>query len=449
MKEHYLTIILLLICFYSQAQIVEIPDANFKNTLLYDIVVDTDGNGIPDSYADTNHDGEIQVSEAESIITLIVNDKNIISLEGIQSFINIEVLYCQYNKITNLNFSENPELIKLKCQYNEITDLNITNNLKLEYLYCSENLIANIDLSHNIDLLTLICGDNPLNNLDLYNNINLTGLYCYMNQLTNLNISQNLNLTHLYCPVNQLTSLDVSQNQNLDLLHFSDNQLTVIDVSQNSNLEELLFQNNQISNIDVTQNFNLEVFWCFNNQITNLNVSQNSSLKNLRCHDNFLSSLDLSQNPALMWVYCYNTQLTNLNIKNGNNSNIETMLAFDNPNLICIQVDDENATYPICDLNIPYNGWCKDNWAAYNENCNLGIEDYLQNSFTIFPNPTQDILFIESHHPIENVKVYNLQGQLIKEVLSKIVDVSQLTNGLYFVQVAYEGKSVTKKFIKE
>jgi len=67
----------------------------------------------------------------------------------------------------------------------------------------------------------------------------------------------------------------------------------------------------------------------------------------------------------------------------------------------------------------------------------------------LYPNPTLDILFIESPQPIETVKIYNLQGQLIKEVSSNNVDVSQLTTGLYFVQVVADGKSETKKFVKE
>ena len=79
----------------------------------------------------------------------------------------------------------------------------------------------------------------------------------------------------------------------------------------------------------------------------------------------------------------------------------------------------------------------------------LAIVDLTKNRIQIYPNPAQDVLSIESQQPIESVKIYNLQGQLIKKDSSNSVDVSQLTTGLYFAQVTVEGNTITKKFIKE
>jgi len=79
----------------------------------------------------------------------------------------------------------------------------------------------------------------------------------------------------------------------------------------------------------------------------------------------------------------------------------------------------------------------------------LGLQDILKNVFNLYPNPVQETLNIESQQQLENVKLYNLQGQLIKEVSSNNVDVSQLSAGLYFVKVTVEGKSQTQKFIKK
>lgn len=79
----------------------------------------------------------------------------------------------------------------------------------------------------------------------------------------------------------------------------------------------------------------------------------------------------------------------------------------------------------------------------------LAIDDLTKNKLKIYPNPAQDILFIEYQQPIETVKIYNLQGQLIKEGSISSVDVSQLATGLYLVQVTVESKTITKKFIKE
>ena len=59
------------------------------------------------------------------------------------------------------------------------------------------------------------------------------------------------------------------------------------------------------------------------------------------------------------------------------------------------------------------------------------------------------MLNIQSTENIENVKIYSTQGFLVKEVYSKSIDVSQLSAGMYFAQITLNGKSFTKKFIKE
>jgi len=163
-----------------------------------------------------------------------------------------------------------------------------------------------------------------------------------------------------------------------------------------------------------------------------LYVSNNgiTSMEGVRSFIN-LTSLDCSIN-----------QLTSLNIRNGNNINITDFNAVENTALNCIQVDDVDYSNNAAN-------WFKDNWASYSEDCNLGIEDYNPINFTIYPNPTQDVLNIESQQQIENLKIYNLQGQLIKEGSQGRVDVSQLTTGLYFIQLSVDGKTSTKKFIKE
>ncbi|MGC4104722.1 hypothetical protein [Ferruginibacter sp.] len=57
------------------AQVVNIPDANFKQALL-----------AANPSIDLNNDGQIQVSEALLVDQIDVNNKNISDLTGIQSF---------------------------------------------------------------------------------------------------------------------------------------------------------------------------------------------------------------------------------------------------------------------------------------------------------------------------------------------------------------------------
>src|SRR5690606_38688155 len=119
-------------------------------------------------------------------------------------------------------------------------------------------------------------------------------------------------------------------------------------------------------------------------------------------------------NSNLRLLRCSENELTELNLKNGNNQNIERMWAYENPNLVCIQIDDESATYPVCDMP-NFIGWCKDETAYYSEFCDLGIENFIISEIVIFPNPATNILKIQSNHDIDRVHIYSIQGLLIRE----------------------------------
>ena len=463
MKSLYI-ITLLFISTISQAQIVDIPDANFKNALLnYNPIIDT------------NNDGEIQVSEAEAVLSLDVSPPyDIESLEGIQSFINLEILDCSFNNFTNLDFSQNINLIELVCWGSNLINLNVTQNTNLTILKCGSNDITSLDVTQNTNLTFLECSGNSLNNLDVSLNTNLIELDCKFNNLNNLDVTQNLNLSYLKCDYNNLTAIDVTQNLYLEELRASGNSLNTIDVSHNLNLKALFLGYNNIIDLDITQNNNLTNLSCSSNtNFSNLYFSNNQALTYLNVANTSLSSIDFSLLPNLEFFKSVgadftsidlsqnhqleiirvggNYNLTNLNIKNGNNGNIENMYAKAT-NLICIVVDDVNADFPDCLLSNS-EGWCKDESVFYSEDedCSLGIEDYKNNSFTLYPNPTKNTLFIESQDLIETVIIYNPQGQFIKkeETSTSRIDVSNLASGLYFVQVESNGVIIIKKFIKE
>lgn len=72
---------------------------------------------------------------------------------------------------------------------------------------------------------------------------------------------------------------------------------------------------------------------------------------------------------------------------------------------------------------------------------------------SVFPNPTAEILHIVSNELFDQGKIYSIEGKLIKtvseqELLSKIISVSELTNGLYYLQIVSKGKNLVTKFSK-
>ncbi len=82
----------------------------------------------------------------------------------------------------------------------------------------------------------------------------------------------------------------------------------------------------------------------------------------------------------------------------------------------------------------------------------LSTSEFIINDITIYPNPVSDKLFISSENTvIEKISVYSLTGRKVAEVVDETnsIDVSNLSKGIYFIEISStEGKTV-KKFIKK
>ncbi len=405
MKKRYIFLSTFLTFFFSQAQIVNIPDANFKNTLVNTNCVDIDGNGSGDVDVDTNDDGEIQVTEALAVLSLNVESRSIGSLEGIQSFANLERLFGGSNFIGNLDISQNLNLQMLYFYYNNLTSLDVSQNVSLTHLDISFNQINTIDLNNLENLIHIIIVNTPLETLDISENINLELIYARNNSFPNIDLSNNINLEYLECTDNQLTNLDVTHNTNLTQLFF------------------------------------------FNNNLTELDLSQNLALQSLHVTNNNITDLDLSHNNNLTYLYAIGNNLESLNMKNGNNLNVYQCVTSENPNLLCIQVDD---------LEIPsqQNGWYQDPWTGYSLDCNLSIEENNLNAlFNLYPNPVKDILRIENRNSlkINAVNIYDFLGRHIMTLKDNFdqIDISLLKSGVLFVEFETEVGDIIKKIIKE
>lgn len=85
----------------------------------------------------------------------------------------------------------------------------------------------------------------------------------------------------------------------------------------------------------------------------------------------------------------------------------------------------------------------------------LSTNSFDGSSFSIYPNPVKNILNVNSsnNQVINTVKVTDINGRLVKIVnpnsTSNIIDVNDLANGIYLVEITSDNGSVTKKFIKE
>ena len=325
----------------------------------------------------------LDVTQNPTLANFYCNDNNLTSLDLTQNS-TLSSLRCNNNQLTSLDVSQNTDLFEFRCHYNQITSLDVTQNTLLSTLSCSNNPITSIDVTQNTGLISLSCSTNQLTNLDVTQNSSLTYLSCNFNQLTILDLTQLVVLRTLWCINNQISNLELTQSPDLLLLYCSNNELTSLDVTQNPDLIAIQCKYNEIASLDVTQNTLLTNLYCDYNEIPSLDVSQNIDLNSLRCagndipsldvtqnvnltdlrfssnqissidvsqntllvhlfaNDNLLTTLDITQNVALFSFTCYTNQLICLNAKNGNNTNMSLFNAGNNPNLTCIEVDDDS-----------------------------------------------------------------------------------------------------------
>lgn len=78
-------------------------------------------------------------------------------------------------------------------------------------------------------------------------------------------------------------------------------------------------------------------------------------------------------------------------------------------------------------------------------------EDLLKENIKIFPNPTLDILNIESNIAIEQISIKNILGALqsINKTNTSIVDLGPFVNGIYFIEIKTAQGTLIRKVIKQ
>lgn len=440
-----------------------VPDNNFEQALIdlgYDL-------GPLDDYVPTE--------TIEVVTNLNVGFENITDLTGIEGFTSLVILNCSDNQITTLDVSQNTALTLLNVSNNQLDALDVTQLSLLSALYAQNNQLTTLDLSLNTSLEDLILESNQLTSLNFKNGNNT--IVNYISTLNNPNLDcievddaaySTLNWTFIdaqtffsedcstiaytyipddnfeqalidlgfdagslddYVPTANIistTSLNVSSKNisaltgiedfvSLISLNCATNQLTALDVSQNIALENLTVFDNQLTALDISQNTSLTNVLALNNQLETLDTNQNTALSTLVVNDNQLTALDLSQNSDITYLDANNNLLATLNIKNGNNTNVTYFNTTNNPNLICIEVDDanySNSNWSLIDAQTTFSEDCSTLPLTYVPDDNfeqalidLGYDTGLLDDYV----PTANIEVVTSLD-IDNKNIANLTG---------------------------------------
>lgn len=299
----------------SSADVVTIPDVNFKAKLLSSsttssVAKDINGNLMK---IDANNDNEIQVTEALLVYALDVMDSSIADLTGISSFTNLKMLICAVNNIAALDVSACANLERLNCTTNLLATLNVTGLSNLKEIACDDNQLTAIDLSGLTSLQVLNCYENDLSSLNISGLNSLAILYCGKNQITSITGNAPL-LATLDCRENMLSSLDASIYPMVSLLTCDNNQLSTLNISGLANLSILRCQNNQIGSLDLAGSTNLFEVSCSNNQITTLDFSGLSNLNTIYASSNNLTSVVLTGATSSVYMDFANNDLTSIDL---------------------------------------------------------------------------------------------------------------------------------------
>lgn len=115
---------------------------------------------------------------------------------------------------------------------------------------------------------------------------------------------------------------------------------------------------------------------------------------------------------------------------------------------------DDNTAYEVYVKSIcATNGSAWEGPISFTTNEILNTSNFSSNSFKMFPNPAEDILYITSDKVVDSIVAYNVLGQKVKYFIINgaqgQLDVSGLSNGLYLFEVQSKNERATIKVIVE
>lgn len=236
-------------------QDVNIPDLNFKNALINTLCVDTSGNGIADADADTNNDMEIQISEAQAVQRLYIDNQEINNLTGIEAFVNLVFLNCEDNNFTELIIKDKLLLEEIVfVQYNsQIEKIEITGNPKLTSLQLKGTGFFPTVLK---DLIYVNCSNNGLTEFILSsgssNNIDsqIQMVDCSHNEITSIIISPFFAIDSIDCSYNLIaTDINGINKNNAHYIDISNNQISNLIIDK-PEIKTLIYNNNPLTRLE-------------------------------------------------------------------------------------------------------------------------------------------------------------------------------------------------------
>ena len=79
----------------------------------------------------------------------------------------------------------------------------------------------------------------------------------------------------------------------------------------------------------------------------------------------------------------------------------------------------------------------------------LAVSDSQKTQVSIYPNPTSDFIKIQNVKVLQNVRIFDMSGKIVKETSSSDIDVRNLSAGQYILNIYSGNEVISRKFIKK
>ena len=348
------------------------------------------------------------------------------------------------NHLVDIDLSNNTLLKVLRLKSNNLNALDITNNSALTFLDVKSNQIPAIDFSNNSSLLTAKISYNPFPIIDLTPLVNLKTLELRKTEIHQVDLSQNVALENLKIGQNYIRDLDLNANVNLVNLSVDGGnavssqlkKIKSIALDQCVNLENLNLNSNLLKIVKLPVPNALTTIDVSVNNLVKLDLQSAANIEILQASNNNLDCLDVSNLLFLKEIDIQNNNLHYVQAKSSNLYNWTIFNTLGNPNLSCINVDDEpyatanfGATidptssfnqdcYPVTN----WDGMAWDNGLPDNTKTAVVKGDYdtsIDGNFTAFelivhPGITLSIpdgTYVKAEHSLTNLGIINIANQ--------------------------------------
>lgn len=310
----------------------------------------------------TPNDGRVLTSALVGVTNVNVERLFINSMEGIQDFVDLEILNVNQINLGTIDLSQNLQLRELYANACSLNALNLVNNVALEVLEVFGNGIVDLNLEFNTRLQRVDVSSNPLASLFLLNhpglsslNVSDTGIRFLAiegTQLTSLDLSTNDFLENLSLRFNTISNLVLPADDSpLTSMEVAGEDLTTFAVENRSNLEDLTIFDIRatdliIENLPQLTNFELDE----NILLNTLRVAGTSlgTFNGLQLNNRALVNVEVEGNPNLQnlplsvflrdleRLSVVDNDLTSLDVSNL--ATLETLSVRNNPNLTTLDL---------------------------------------------------------------------------------------------------------------